>query len=190
MRSLALLCLLIPTLSWETDVWTTPYAGVRRLDRTLTNPNFKIHALEVDLTAPGVSLTATSTAGGRGNSAARAGRRSWARLYRGPRFVLESCCWEPLGGDVGSRRAGRPDGASAPGVDPPEDDALVDVNHPLFAPASKSVGLRRNLPPHLPAQQRFGPRRPGLEPVALAALSPFRNLVRLHLQHHLHVVGV
>ena len=87
MRSLALLCLLIPTLSWETDVWTTPYAGVRRLDRTLTNPNFKIHALEVDLTAPGVSLTATSTAGGRGNSAARAGRRSWARLYRGPWFV-------------------------------------------------------------------------------------------------------
>lgn len=61
-RFLVLGLVSVSGLAWATDVWTTPYTGVRRLDRTLTNPNFKIHALEVDLTAPGVSLTSTTTA--------------------------------------------------------------------------------------------------------------------------------
>ncbi len=56
-----MLCLLVPTLASATDVWTTPYTGVRRLDRTLAGPNFKIHVLEVDLTAPGIKLQATAT---------------------------------------------------------------------------------------------------------------------------------
>jgi hypothetical protein len=61
MRRFALLLLLIPTLVQAADVWTTPYTGVRRLQRTLASPNLRIHVLEVDLTAPGVSLTATAT---------------------------------------------------------------------------------------------------------------------------------
>src|SRR4051812_3039231 len=61
-RLLCLLVVSLPALAWATDVWTTPYTGVRRLERTLSNPNWKIHALEVDLTAPGVSLTSTTSA--------------------------------------------------------------------------------------------------------------------------------
>ena len=61
MRRFLLLLLLVPTFVQAADVWTTPYTGVRRLQRTLTGPNLKIHALEVDLTAPGVSLTSTTT---------------------------------------------------------------------------------------------------------------------------------
>ena len=61
MRRFLLVLLLVPTFALAADVWTTPYTGVRRLQRTLTNPNMKIHALEVDLTAPGVSLTSTTT---------------------------------------------------------------------------------------------------------------------------------
>lgn len=62
MRRLFSLLVLLPTLASAADVWSTPYTGVRRLQRTLTAPNVKIHALEVDLTAPGVSLTSTATA--------------------------------------------------------------------------------------------------------------------------------
>ena len=61
-RSVFLLLVFLPCLASATDVWTTPYTGVRRLDRTLTNPNFKIHALEVDLGSPGVSITSTTSA--------------------------------------------------------------------------------------------------------------------------------
>ena len=62
MRRFLLLLLLVPTFAQAADVWTTPYTGVRRLQRTLSAPNMRIHALEVDLTAPGVSLTSTATA--------------------------------------------------------------------------------------------------------------------------------
>jgi hypothetical protein len=62
MRRFLLLLLLVPTFAQAADVWTTPFNGVRRLQRTLTAPNVRIHALEVDLTAPGVSLTSTATA--------------------------------------------------------------------------------------------------------------------------------
>ncbi|MBS1153421.1 MAG: hypothetical protein H6Q89_5119, partial [Myxococcaceae bacterium] len=63
MRRLPLLLLLLVTTQvLAADVWTTPYTGVRRLQRTLSGPNLRIHALEVDLTAPGISLTSTATA--------------------------------------------------------------------------------------------------------------------------------
>lgn len=59
---LAALAVLLPSFALAADVWTTPYTGVKRLQRTLSGPALRIHALEVDLTAPGVSLTATATA--------------------------------------------------------------------------------------------------------------------------------
>lgn len=44
------------------DVWSTPYDGVRLLDRTTTGPAERIHALEITLGTPGVRLEATTTA--------------------------------------------------------------------------------------------------------------------------------
>lgn len=44
------------------DKWTKPFAGVRMLHRTTTSPKWDIHVLEVDLTMPGVSLRATTSA--------------------------------------------------------------------------------------------------------------------------------
>ncbi len=43
------------------DVWTTPFDGVRQLRRTTTSPAWRVHALELDLDAPGVSLRATKS---------------------------------------------------------------------------------------------------------------------------------
>jgi len=43
------------------DTWTTPFDGVRRLHRTTSTPEV-IHALEVDLTTPGVHFESTTSA--------------------------------------------------------------------------------------------------------------------------------
>jgi len=50
--------LLLPLPARAGDTWTTPFPGVRRLQRTTTNP-WNINVLEVDLNAPGVRLEAT-----------------------------------------------------------------------------------------------------------------------------------
>ncbi len=42
-----------------TDVWTEPNPGLRHLHRTMHDPPVSIHALVVDLTAPGVRVAAT-----------------------------------------------------------------------------------------------------------------------------------
>lgn len=42
------------------DTWTTPFAGVRRLHRTVENPRWNINVVEVDLAAPGISLRTTA----------------------------------------------------------------------------------------------------------------------------------
>ena len=42
------------------DTWTTPHPGMRHLYRTVSDPN-RIHALVVDLCAPGVSMRATAS---------------------------------------------------------------------------------------------------------------------------------
>ena len=52
---------LLPTAASAGDTWTAPYDGVRRLLRTTTNP-WRIHALVVDLSVPGVRFEATATA--------------------------------------------------------------------------------------------------------------------------------
>ncbi len=52
---------LVPTAARAADTWTTPYDGVRRLMRTTTNP-WRIHALVVDLSVPGVRFESTATA--------------------------------------------------------------------------------------------------------------------------------
>jgi MYXO-CTERM domain-containing protein len=44
------------------DKWTKPFDGVRRLDRTSASPNWQIHALEIDLTVPGVKFGSTKSA--------------------------------------------------------------------------------------------------------------------------------
>ncbi len=44
------------------DTWTHPFAGVRKLHRTTSSPvNWDIHALEVNLDTPGISLRATKS---------------------------------------------------------------------------------------------------------------------------------
>jgi|GEM_PF-2888924 len=48
-----------PTPSRAADTWTTPHPGVQRLFRTASGP-LRIHALVVDLCAPGVSVRATA----------------------------------------------------------------------------------------------------------------------------------
>jgi hypothetical protein len=49
------------------DVWTSPFPGLRHLHRTTSTP-LNIHALEVDLCNPGVSLLATPPNEGRSRS--------------------------------------------------------------------------------------------------------------------------
>ena len=44
------------------DTWTTPFDGVKHLHRTTTGPTWNVHALVVDLAAPGVKLGATTSA--------------------------------------------------------------------------------------------------------------------------------
>ncbi len=65
MRSYAWLALSLLT-SFATsaeakDTWTTPFDGVRHLHRTTSSPVWNVHALEIDLDAPGVSLRATKS---------------------------------------------------------------------------------------------------------------------------------
>lgn len=43
------------------DKWTTPFDGVKRLDRTTTGPNMRVHALVVDTSVPGVRFTASTS---------------------------------------------------------------------------------------------------------------------------------
>lgn len=58
---IAALGVLLPTVASAADTWTAPYDGVRRLLRTTTTP-WRIHALVVDLTVPGVRFESTATA--------------------------------------------------------------------------------------------------------------------------------
>jgi hypothetical protein len=44
------------------DKWTQPFDGVRRLYRTNASPTWQIHALEIDLTVPGVKFGSTKSA--------------------------------------------------------------------------------------------------------------------------------
>lgn len=60
-RPLFALLILLPSVAAAGDVWTTPFAGVRRLHRTTSTP-WNINILEVDLTTPGVKLQATKSA--------------------------------------------------------------------------------------------------------------------------------
>lgn len=63
-RTLALVAAafaLLPAVAHAGDTWTTPYDGVKRLLRTTTSPNWRIHALVVDLTVPGVRLESTQS---------------------------------------------------------------------------------------------------------------------------------
>ena len=49
-----------PSVAQAADTWTTPYAGVRHLTRTTSDP-LRIHALVVDLCAPGISVRTTAS---------------------------------------------------------------------------------------------------------------------------------
>ena len=55
---LPLLPLLLTLQAGATDTWYDPHPGVRYLHRSLSTPN-EVHALEVDLCAPGIQLRAT-----------------------------------------------------------------------------------------------------------------------------------
>lgn len=60
-RSALLVAVLVSTFASAADTWTTPFAGVRKLYRTSASPNRQIHALEINLDQPGVSLRATAS---------------------------------------------------------------------------------------------------------------------------------
>lgn len=60
-RLLLITTLLVAALANAGDTWTTPFVGVRHLHRTTATP-WNIHALVVDLTAPGVKLQSTTSA--------------------------------------------------------------------------------------------------------------------------------
>lgn len=53
--------LALATPARATDTWTTPFDGVKRLQRVTANPNLVTHAVVVDLSTPGVHLQATAT---------------------------------------------------------------------------------------------------------------------------------
>ncbi len=52
---------LIPVAAHAADTWSNPYDGVRRLLRVTSAPAWRIHALVVDLSVPGVRFQATQS---------------------------------------------------------------------------------------------------------------------------------
>ncbi|MFT3710060.1 MAG: phosphodiester glycosidase family protein [Archangium sp.] len=52
---------LLASSAFAADTWTTPFAGVRKLYRTSASPVWQIHALEIQLDQPGVSIRATAS---------------------------------------------------------------------------------------------------------------------------------
>lgn len=61
MRPVALALTLLATSALAADNWTTPFAGVRKLYRTSSSPNWQIHALEIRLDQPGISLRSSAS---------------------------------------------------------------------------------------------------------------------------------
>lgn len=61
MRPALLALTLLASSALAADTWTTPFAGVRKLYRTSASPAWQIHALEIKLDQPGVSLRSTAT---------------------------------------------------------------------------------------------------------------------------------
>lgn len=53
--------MLLPAAARAADTWSSPYDGVRRLVRVTSAPAWRIHALVVDLTVPGVRFQATQS---------------------------------------------------------------------------------------------------------------------------------
>lgn len=61
-RAAAVFLLVLSTApSWGADTWTRPFVGVRKLHRVTSGPAQDIHALEVTLTTPGLSLRSTAS---------------------------------------------------------------------------------------------------------------------------------
>lgn len=58
-RLLLVTALVLSTLASAADTWTTPFQGVRRLERATSNQ--RIHAVVVDLSVAGVKLQATAS---------------------------------------------------------------------------------------------------------------------------------
>jgi hypothetical protein len=61
MRNIVALVTLLSASVFAADTWTQPFAGVRKLYRTTTSPNRQIHALEIRLDTPGISLRSTAS---------------------------------------------------------------------------------------------------------------------------------
>ena len=59
MPVLILVLLLVSSAAFADDAWTSPFAGVRRLHRVTSD--LHVHALEIHLDQPGVSLRSTAT---------------------------------------------------------------------------------------------------------------------------------
>lgn len=59
-RLLLTAVLFVASLSLAADTWTTPFQGVRRLERATSNQ--RIHAVVIDLTVAGVKLQSTTSA--------------------------------------------------------------------------------------------------------------------------------
>ena len=59
MRALWLVVLLLSSSALAEDEWTSPFAGVRRLHRVTSE--LQVHALEIHLDQPGVSLRSTAS---------------------------------------------------------------------------------------------------------------------------------
>ena len=51
----------VPSAARAADTWSNPYDGVRRLLRVTSAPAWRIHALVVDLSVPGVRFQATQS---------------------------------------------------------------------------------------------------------------------------------
>lgn len=62
-RALTVLLVLsfFPAAAHAADNWTDPFPGVRRLYRTTSGPNWRIHAMVIDLCAEGISFRATKS---------------------------------------------------------------------------------------------------------------------------------
>lgn len=71
------------------DRWSSPFPGIRKLHRTTTEP-WSIHALLVDLKAPGIRLTATNPAERRQTVSSFARSNHVAAAVNGDFFNLET----------------------------------------------------------------------------------------------------
>lgn len=85
------------------DTWSTPFHGIKYLHRTTSNPTWNIHVAVVNLSVPGVSLTATASKDRRTTVSSFAKREGVQLAVNASYFSYEN--YNTIGPSVGEGKA-------------------------------------------------------------------------------------